>query len=243
MSGAASPIAGATGLYGKLPARGDFITRSLARPFTDGWDAWLQPAINCSREQLGEGWVDIYLTSPLWHFVLPGGLCGPTAMAGVLMPSVDRVGRYFPLTIAAPLNDGAAAARLPAAMSAWFDWAETLALTCLEDDFDFDGLEEVLAGAPAADAVRPGGVFFSPMGLRAPLAGDGPETGVQAIADGLLAQTFGRCSLWWTKGSELVTPTMIATPGLPRTASFAALLDGDWDRWGWSAEPARELSL
>ena len=37
------------GLYGKLPARGDFVTRRLDRGFVEAWDDWLQQAILASR--------------------------------------------------------------------------------------------------------------------------------------------------------------------------------------------------
>jgi type VI secretion system protein ImpM len=30
------------GLFGKLPARGDFVRENLPRDFTDGWDGWWQ---------------------------------------------------------------------------------------------------------------------------------------------------------------------------------------------------------
>ena len=30
------------GLFGKLPARGDFVRENLPRDFTDSWDAWWQ---------------------------------------------------------------------------------------------------------------------------------------------------------------------------------------------------------
>ena len=88
-----------TAFYGKLPARGDFLTRSLSREFINRWDDWLQSGMNASRQALGEAWLDTYLTSPLWRFVLPAGICGNTAFAGVLMPSMDKVGRYFPMTV------------------------------------------------------------------------------------------------------------------------------------------------
>ena len=96
----------ATGFFGKLPALGDFVERALPAEFVTPWDAWLQRAIAASRASLGEQWLDIYLTSPLWRFVLGAGPCGARAWAGVMMPSVDRVGRYFPLTVAAPLPAG-----------------------------------------------------------------------------------------------------------------------------------------
>ncbi len=46
-------------------------------------------------------WLDLYLTSPAWRFVCAGGACGPRPAIGLMVPSVDRVGRYFPLTLVA----------------------------------------------------------------------------------------------------------------------------------------------
>ena len=54
----------ALGFYGKLPAHGDFIERGFSGAGIRGWDDWLQRALAISREQLGERWLDIYLTSP-----------------------------------------------------------------------------------------------------------------------------------------------------------------------------------
>uniref|UniRef100_UPI0013C2CB68 type VI secretion system-associated protein TagF n=1 Tax=Pseudomonas viridiflava TaxID=33069 RepID=UPI0013C2CB68 len=53
-------------------------------------------------------WLDAYLVSPLWRFAVPANLLGSQPVAGVMMPSIDRVGRYFPLTIACLLPADAA---------------------------------------------------------------------------------------------------------------------------------------
>ena len=92
------------GWFGKIPSVGDFVTRRLPPSFVRPWDQWLQTGMSESRRRMGERWVDVYLTFPVWRFLLPVGVLGSTAWTGVLMPSVDRVGRYFPLTLATPLN-------------------------------------------------------------------------------------------------------------------------------------------
>jgi len=81
------------GFYGKLPSHGDFLRRRIADESLGPWDAWLQTAIAASRRILGERWLDIYLTSPAWRFACEAGACGPAPLAGVMVPSVDRVGR------------------------------------------------------------------------------------------------------------------------------------------------------
>ncbi len=85
------------GFYGKLPVVGDFVSRRLPNEFIKPWDGWLQSAIAASREELGDEWLNSYLTSPIWRFLLSPGVCGNKAVAGIMMPSVDRVGRYYPL--------------------------------------------------------------------------------------------------------------------------------------------------
>ncbi len=92
------------GWYGKLPAAGDFMSRRLPAEFVDLWDRWLQAGIAHSRAELGEQWPDLYLTFPVWRFLLPADGQHECAWCGVLLPSVDRVGRLFPLTVCQPLS-------------------------------------------------------------------------------------------------------------------------------------------
>ena len=91
------------GLFGKLPSHGDFLRRRVSDAFVDAWDGWLRECLAASRSALGERWLDLYLTSPAWRFVCAAGTCGPVPVIGLMVPSVDRVGRYFPLTLVAPL--------------------------------------------------------------------------------------------------------------------------------------------
>lgn len=132
------------GFFGKFPVRGDFISRRLPADFIRDWDGWLQGSLTASREVLGENWLAVYLTSPLWRFILSPGVCGPHGWMGVLMPSVDRVGRYFPLTLALALNRDNGLAGLFVSAADWFGRLEHLALSCLEDGFDLDIFDKQL---------------------------------------------------------------------------------------------------
>ncbi len=91
--------------YGKLPALGDFASRRLPPAFLADWDAWLQRGMAYSQQHLGSEWLDTYLTSNVWRFILAPGTLDSSTWAGIVLPSVDRVGRYFPLTICAALAD------------------------------------------------------------------------------------------------------------------------------------------
>ncbi|HVJ51635.1 MAG TPA: type VI secretion system-associated protein TagF [Aliidongia sp.] len=229
------------GYYGKVPARGDFVSRRLARSIVDPWDDWLQQAIQASQEQLGSAWIDLYLVAPIWRFVLAGGLCGPAPLAGILMPSVDSVGRNFPLLIAVELPPQSSLGAVAGGAGAWFEDAESMALDSLRDGFKLEDLDrpavDLAAGAAAAGISGIPGRLTSP-GLCVPLSAveeAGPAYG----------RRFGdspsvRASLWWTIGSERIRPVLVAADGLPAPSSFAAFLDGDWQGRGWTVEPAAE---
>ena len=92
------------GWFGKLPILGDFASRRLPEAFIKPWDDWLQASLAASRQAIGERWLDLYLTFPVWRFVVPAGLIADSCWIGVLLPSVDRVGRCFPLTICEPAS-------------------------------------------------------------------------------------------------------------------------------------------
>jgi type VI secretion system protein ImpM len=97
----ALPFDASAGLFGKLPARGDFVRENLPRDFTDPWDAWWQRGFAEMQRRPRDVWQAAWLEAPVWRFLLPPGLCGRNGVLGLWMPSVDKAGRYSPLTLAA----------------------------------------------------------------------------------------------------------------------------------------------
>jgi type VI secretion system protein ImpM len=186
----------ALGCFGKIPARGDFLRLGLPRDFTDGWDAWISLMLTTSRDTLGQNWLAIWLEAPIWRFALAPGVCGAGAAIGAWMPSVDRVGRYFPLTIAAVSANEDAAALIGQA-GAFLDAAEYAGLAVIAEDNEPAMLLAAIA-AGAAEPARDSGV--EP--VRFPSAG----------------------SLWWSVGAPRLSPSIIATGGLPDATQFAAML-------------------
>jgi type VI secretion system protein ImpM len=74
------------------------------------------------------------------------GVLGADAMALVMIPSVDRVGRYFPLVLTAALPGWAGpASAVPGALAAWYAAAERLALSTLRPDFARETLDAGLS--------------------------------------------------------------------------------------------------
>lgn len=226
------------GFYGKLPGLGDFVTRRLPADFVQTWDLWLRESLTASRAQLGNAWLDVYLTSPLWRFALTAGVVSQQPWVGVLMPSVDRVGRYFPFTLACPLASGTELLGLFCS-SNWFERAETLALSALDDGLTIEHFDQQVKALGAPDVIT--AVNGDPMGgagranawhLAARSPADIPAA-CPLLFGRAFEQLFCAYSLWWSSGSQPVKPSFLICQGLPPTEGFCALLDGDWSGKGW----------
>ena len=115
----------APGFHGKLPCAGDFVQRRLPAVFVEPWDAAM------CRLQWRAG--DAVRAPRVWKFALAPGICGGSAWVGALVASQDRVGRRFPLTIAAALANSAC-------LPPWLTAAASLleAAPAMEDISDFD---------------------------------------------------------------------------------------------------------
>jgi type VI secretion system protein ImpM len=221
----------------------------VADSFRDVWDAWLQHGLHNSRLELGADWLDYYLTSPLWRFFLSDGVAGPTSHAGVLLPSVDRVGRYFPLTVVVELPVGLEPIGFATLASDWFGEIERLCTSVVsESELSLEAFDAAVAESagrlfdvdrqPDAQGVRGAAAQWrwplaSPQALPAVLAG--------ALIGGAQA-TLRPLTLWWTTGSEHVEPSVLLVRALPRADSFAALLAGRWDDGRWDGLLTREAA-
>jgi type VI secretion system protein ImpM len=241
MIGAAPAEGFAVGWYGKIPGAGDFIARRVPASFSEPWDRWLQAAIEGSHERLGKGWRDAFLSMPAWRFVLGPGVVGANAWAGLLVPSVDAVGRYFPLTVACALPSASldVAATLLGA-GRWFDEIESIALDAIAPRADTTAIDTALAqrrfearwlAAPeSSDATLPipGG---KPQMLCVELAaaGGGNTAALRELA-GRLREPY---SAWLTEPSELLARALLLCETLPAGEQFCAMMDGRWLEHGW----------
>ncbi len=210
------------GFYGKLAGRGDFIHRGLSPSFIERWDAWLSAGMATSQAALGAAWLDAYLVSPLWRFAVAPGLLGNEAVVGVMMPSVDRVGRYFPLTIALQLEAETDMGALVAGPDDWFEAAEALLLSTLEPEADVEAFEAAVPalGSPVCSAQ----VLCMPA-----LEGQMRFAATTAAARGavLMQHACEGASLWWGKGSGRVAAGLLRCQGLPAAQDFSGFLLGE----------------
>jgi type VI secretion system protein ImpM len=119
-----------------------------------------------------------------------------------MIPSVDRVGRYFPLVVISPPLPRPVGADI-ATLWQWAGQLEEIAVAALHDDWTAEALDAALALAPQPSTAAQDTTV--PAALSALLA--------QAAWDGLQG-----CSLWLHAGAA---PSV--HPALPRGAAFAAL--------------------
>src|SRR5690606_2824729 len=113
---------------------------------------------------------------PVWFFLLGEQVIGPRAWIGVLMPSVDSVGRYFPFMLGAELTSvcGVAGPDHQAALQRWWVSAARAALTGLEQDLDaqrFDALLDSSFGCDAPPQAAPPEGGTAPTAVALPLVG------------------------------------------------------------------------
>lgn len=221
------------GWFGKLPALGDFGTRRLPPAMVARCDAWLSAGLATSRQQLGAHWLDTYLTAPIWRFAWAPGLAGPAGWLGVLMPSVDRVGRYFPLLLAAPCGLDSLAGLAPQAADAWLDRLAQIAQGSLDPATRLDDLEAALDALPlplpampvSLDAADEAGSVGVRAAAGTPLSPLLRALALRQLLQPTLAQPH---SLWWSGASPDGPSALHRTADLPAAADFAALLDGRW---------------
>jgi len=222
------------GLYGKLPVKRDFIAEQVPLGFLPSFEPWLQGAVGTSRMLMGSRWQEIYLSAPIWRFWLGTSHCGRT-VTGAFMPSIDGVGRFFPLVVMAMADEGHV---IPPPshdpQSDWFDAAEDFLLSTLDETAAFTSLVEALAALP------PPRQMPTPPALPNILTrGDGtlihvtPTPDIDAAfaslsaADDAGLMTSG--TFWWTIGGDALPAISIACRQLPDPHLFSGFLTGRFD--------------
>jgi type VI secretion system protein ImpM len=229
------------GIFGKIPQQSDFISHHLPETFTDYWHKWLQSCMSISQEQMGEDWLQKYIVSPIWHFAIMPGIAHEQAIVGVVIPSVDEIGRYFPLTIAHTGDYDIWSAYLYG--DEWYNTIEKVALLTLADNTTYSQLIGALetqslpehAQLPSystqssVQTYKGNQLFFK-------TAEQSKDELALSLLPKIYQHRYGNHSLWWTNGSESFNACLAVSTNLPDPGQFAAMLDGNWQHWGWSQE-------
>lgn len=220
------------GWYGKLPVLGDFAARRLPPGFVAAWDGWLQRGMAHAKRHLGSRWLDAFLTAPAWHFVIGREAVDNALRAGVMLPSVDRVGRYFPLTVCTEIASFGSPDAV-VTLERWLVRLEAVARTGLDADSSVDAFESALAAcggpepcpvaAPGAAAIT--SVFARRSAFEHFTAGSDKTLAPLLTQTGahLTEQSMNGQTLWWCYNAADVPSGYIST-GMPDAHSFTEML-------------------
>lgn len=225
-------------LYGKIPAKRDFIALGAAREFLNAWEPWLQAAISASRSALGEQWQPAFLTAPIWRFWLGADICGRSAI-GAFMSSLDGIGRYFPLTLFACADDKAT---IPppefTSQDQWFDAAEAFLMRTLDHDANFEAMTAELAALPPPfqelqnvlpqDGAGEGNRQELLAQALVPAGGQSFSDVFSSIRVRYYAKIYAGSTFWWTVGGEGIPPVALSGKGMPDPFLFATMLTGEF---------------
>ena len=207
--------------YGKIPALGDFFRLNAPTDFVTPWDGWLQDTLLAAAAVLGDRFEACYMSAPIWRFALPPGVAGNQGAVGVLMPSIDRVGRRFPLTLMVPTGVAEQAALRNLLWHGDVLTAlETLALDAL-DDLARDTLAARLAAMTLREAALPSRILTT--GSSLVLSSEQPDLLCADLALDLAGGGLHRSCAWsaTVEGSA----RLILTSGLPGPEMAARLFD------------------
>lgn len=226
-----------TGWFGKLPSSGDFVTRRVHPSFIEPWDAWLNAMLTGSRERLGEGWRDTFLSAPAWRFVLAPGIVGTDGWAGLIVPSVDSVGRYFPLTVVSQLTvKGMDPVTTLFRAHNWYGEVEPVTAVALAPNAEIETFDAQLANRrfpgeliavpdESEETIPPRS--RSPRALWIPL---GEEFESEAGVRGLAKPLAGPYSAWLAEESEIFGRSLMLCEKLPAVEQYCAMLNGEWHK-------------
>lgn len=218
-------------LFGKLGAKRDFVALATPRRFLETWEPWVQACMSASRHQLGQEWQNAFLTAPVWRFWLGADISGATVV-GAIMPSLDGVGRYYPLTLLV-VADPSHSIPPPDfdAQDPWFAAAEEFLLATLDQARSFEDISAALDAMtlPLAEA----SVVSSPDVVVIDDKLAGIVTAGKTFQESFLALrqsnhgTAAAASFWWTEGGENFPSMALGSRGMPDPFRYSIMLTGN----------------
>ncbi|MEP5729420.1 MAG: type VI secretion system-associated protein TagF [Sulfitobacter sp.] len=217
------------GAFGKMPNLGDFFHLNPPPGFVRGFDEWVQGAMRSSAQSAGEDWDTQYMSAPIWRFGFAAGLAGPSKIIGILMPSVDRVGRRFPLALMANVDGDGSIATDHMTSSATFDKLEDIALAALDDSMNKDQLARLLGEIDAPLGREPSAV--RKVGDTFVLSHSHPDRLAQDVASGLFEIAGLRQPSLWSTILDGRCRALVCD-GLPKAHQASALFDMNAPIWG-----------
>jgi type VI secretion system protein ImpM len=218
--------------YGKLAALGDFAQRRAPPHWLERCDPWLSASMEAGQHALGTRWLRAYMTAPVLRYAWAPGVIDAQWWFGLLMPSCDKVGRYFPLLVGQPRERAPVDRIALDHLELWYEHLSQAALQTLDgaagslQAFEDELLEAppwptpghaaahgVAGAGPGVERWCGGGAMPLSQWMHAPASA------------GLLKRLEGH-SLWWRAGANGADASIDIVPGLPTALQFVALIEG-----------------
>ncbi|MFT6903810.1 MAG: type VI secretion system ImpM family protein [Oleiphilaceae bacterium] len=232
------------GFFGKLPINGDFIQRNLPNHFVHCWDNWLQENLLACQQKYPGDWLQHYLTSPIWRFFIAPSVIDENAYIGIVGPSVDTVGRYFPITMVTPIPRAHVAAIFSSPFQKTFVALEAIFLKYLhmnsaQTHNAVDLLcEDLRVQSRALESlIAQQSIERLPESLdshRFILSDQRDMAG--AVSSLWLMQIMERhkeTTLWWSNGNQSSSPSFLSSRSLPDKQQFVEMFSSFNDSNHW----------
>jgi type VI secretion system protein ImpM len=91
-------------VFGKVPRMGDFLRVGSGGPAGESLEQFVEQGLGLAESKRGSAWPSVYAAGATYAFVYrpPRSTNVRDALVGVIKPSMDSVGRRFPLVVYAP---------------------------------------------------------------------------------------------------------------------------------------------
>ena len=162
---------------------------------------------------------------------MSAGICGRQAVAGVTIPSVDRVGRYFNFTMASILPEEIAPVIFASNYSEWLVGLESLALSILEEEMDQDRIEAAINELSAelhwkTPTERQFTVGHEHWKVQSSHAGNVRDM-LPELTHQLVLDNHERYGVWWHNGSSQVSAQLLTCAEMPASDVYLGLMMDD----------------
>jgi type VI secretion system ImpM family protein len=104
-----STAVGGFAVFGKVPARADFLRAGGSSQALAQFDDWLSNSVEWAHARSGAEWCNAFRVGSAHAFmfrVIDRDVSAPSYIVGALAPSRDQAGRLFPISVSAPVALG-----------------------------------------------------------------------------------------------------------------------------------------
>lgn len=138
--------------FGKIPAVGDFCASDMPAAVEAELDQWISTCMQRCELLFNQQWLTLYFAAPMSAFYWPPGVCkslGNAHAVGVLMPSVDKAGRAYPLIVLQTLHSQPDTCCESLHFEDWLKHMHRICSQTLDEDWPPEVLNRALSELPA----------------------------------------------------------------------------------------------